>query len=178
MIFICKKCQSLFSGKIRQMLEDIVYSNVYPSMVSVKRRWLTFSWKCLLRRQFAWNDNAYVLGNKTNSFWNGHLLKCLPSMLSVKVLLTFKVCRLKRTLHSILRQEYFMYSYRTYLFTNLQLTVNDSNIDGLFTVANSISFLNLQEILPKAQENKYLGKLTYFIMKCMLCVLITITIIS
>ena len=32
-------------------------------------------------------------------------------------------------------------------------------------MANSNSFLNHYEILPIAQESKYLGKLTYFIMK-------------
>ena len=34
----------------------------------------------------------------------------------------------------------------------------------LFTMANSNSFLSPYEILSIAQENKYLGKLSYFIM--------------
>ena len=32
-------------------------------------------------------------------------------------------------------------------------------------MANSNSFLSPYEILPTAQENKYLGKFSYFIMK-------------
>ena len=45
---------------------------------------------------------------------------------------------------------------------NTQSNLNSSNTDGSFTMANS--YLNPYEILPLAQENKYLGKL-YFIMK-------------
>ena len=37
--------------------------------------------------------------------------------------------------------------------------------DGLFTMANSNSFLSPYEILPIAQENKYLMQFSYFIMK-------------
>ena len=40
-----------------------------------------------------------------------------------------------------------------------------SNIDGSFTMANSNSFLSPYEILPIAQENKYLRKFSYFIVK-------------
>ena len=41
--------------------------------------------------------------------------------------------------------------------TDNDLLLNSSNADGSFTMADSNSFLNPQEILPKAQENKYLG---------------------
>ena len=47
----------------------------------------------------------------------------------------------------------------------VQSNFNSSNTDGLFTMANSNSFLSPYEILPLAQENKYLGKFSYFIMK-------------
>ena len=40
------------------------------------------------------------------------------------------------------------------LFNDTQQTFNDSNTDVSFTVADSNSFLSLQEILPRAQENK------------------------
>ena len=40
-----------------------------------------------------------------------------------------------------------------------------SNTDGLFTIANLNSFLSPYEILLIAQENKYFGKFSYFIMK-------------
>ena len=43
--------------------------------------------------------------------------------------------------------------------------LNSSNTDGSFTIANSNSVLSPYEILPIAQENKYLKKLSYFIMK-------------
>ena len=43
--------------------------------------------------------------------------------------------------------------------------LNSSNTDGSFTMANSNSFLSPYEILPLAQENKYLGNFSYFIMK-------------
>ena len=48
---------------------------------------------------------------------------------------------------------------------DLQSNLNSSNTDGSFTMANSNSFLSPYEILPLAQENKYLGKFSYFIMK-------------
>ena len=41
----------------------------------------------------------------------------------------------------------------------------DSNTDGSFTMANSNSFLSPYEIVAIAQENKYLRKFSYFIMK-------------
>ena len=39
------------------------------------------------------------------------------------------------------------------------------NTDGSLTMANPNSFLSPYEILPIYQENKYLRKLSYFIMK-------------
>ena len=39
------------------------------------------------------------------------------------------------------------------------------NTDGSFTMAHSSSFFNPYEIVPRAQENRYLGKISYFIMK-------------
>ena len=47
----------------------------------------------------------------------------------------------------------------------VQSNLNSSNTDGSFTLANSNSFLSPYEILLLAQENKYLGKFSYFIMK-------------
>ena len=46
----------------------------------------------------------------------------------------------------------------------LQSNLDGSNTDGSFTKANSNSFLSY-EILPLAQENKYLRKFSYFIVK-------------
>ena len=47
----------------------------------------------------------------------------------------------------------------------IQSNLNSSNTDGSFTMAYSNSFLSPYEILPIAQENKYLGKFSYSIMK-------------
>ena len=47
----------------------------------------------------------------------------------------------------------------------LQSNLDSSNTDGSFTMANSNSFLSPYEVLPIAQENKYLGKFSYFIVK-------------
>ena len=47
----------------------------------------------------------------------------------------------------------------------LQLNFDSSNTDGSFTMASSNSFLSPYEILPIAQENKYLGSFSYSIMK-------------
>ena len=46
----------------------------------------------------------------------------------------------------------------------IQSNLNRSNTDGSFTVGYSNSFLSPYEILPTAQENKYLGKFSYSIM--------------
>ena len=51
------------------------------------------------------------------------------------------------------------------LHYSIQSNLNGSNTDGSFTMANSNSFLSPNEILPIAQENKYLGKFSYFIVK-------------
>ena len=51
-----------------------------------------------------------------------------------------------------------------FMKTHLQSNLNSSNSDGSFTMANSNSFLSPYEILPMAQENKYLGKFSYCIM--------------
>ena len=47
----------------------------------------------------------------------------------------------------------------------LQSNFDGSNTDGLFTMANSNTFLSPYEILLIAEENKYLGKFSYFIVK-------------
>ena len=47
----------------------------------------------------------------------------------------------------------------------VQSNLNSSNIDGSFTMANSIFFFGPYEILPIVQEYKYLGNFLYFIMK-------------
>ena len=41
--------------------------------------------------------------------------------------------------------------------SKIQSNLDGSNTDGSFTMANSNSFLSPNEILPIAQENKYLG---------------------
>ena len=51
-----------------------------------------------------------------------------------------------------------MASSKEYIYTYVvQSKLINSNTDGSFTMANSNSFLNPYKILPKAQENKYLG---------------------
>ena len=47
----------------------------------------------------------------------------------------------------------------------LQSNLDGLNTDVMFTMANSNSFLSPYEILPIAQENKYLRKFSYFIVK-------------
>ena len=48
---------------------------------------------------------------------------------------------------------------------HIQSNLDGSNTDGSFTMANSNLFLSPYEILPIAQENKYLRKFSYFIVK-------------
>ena len=50
-------------------------------------------------------------------------------------------------------------------YIKIESNLNSSNTNGLFTMANSNSFLSPYEILPIAQENKYLRKLSYFLMR-------------
>ena len=47
----------------------------------------------------------------------------------------------------------------------IQYNLNGSNPDGSFTVDDSNSFFSPHKILPIAQENKYLGMFSYFIME-------------
>ena len=53
----------------------------------------------------------------------------------------------------------------SYTYSVIQSNLNSSNTDGSLTMANSNSFLIPYEIHPLAQENKYLEKFSYFIMK-------------
>ena len=57
------------------------------------------------------------------------------------------------------------YNYILVMAKLLQSNLNSSNTDGSFTMANSNSVLSPYEILPIDQENKYLRKVSYFIMK-------------
>ena len=54
---------------------------------------------------------------------------------------------------------------RSFLHKHIQSKLNSSNTDGSFSMANTNSFLSNCEILPIAQENKDLGKCSYFTMK-------------
>ena len=47
----------------------------------------------------------------------------------------------------------------------IQSNLDSLNTDGSFTMANSNSFLSPYEVLLIAQENKYSGKCSYFIVK-------------
>ena len=47
----------------------------------------------------------------------------------------------------------------------VQSNLDGSNTDDSFTMANLNSFLSPCEILPIAQENKYLRNFSYFIVK-------------
>ena len=53
---------------------------------------------------------------------------------------------------------------------HIQLNLNNSNTDGSFIMANSNSFLSPYEILPLAQENKYLEKIFLFYHEIVCCV--------
>ena len=54
---------------------------------------------------------------------------------------------------------------RSLLFFDIQYNLNGSNADGSFTVDDSNTFYSPYKILPIAQENKYLGIFSYFIME-------------
>ena len=47
----------------------------------------------------------------------------------------------------------------------IQYNLNGSNTDGSITMDDSNSLFSPYIILPKAQENKYLGIFSYFIME-------------
>ena len=47
-------------------------------------------------------------------------------------------------------------------FITVQSNLNSSNTDGSSTMANSNSVLSHYEVLPIAQEKKYLEKFSYF----------------
>ena len=47
----------------------------------------------------------------------------------------------------------------------LQSNLSSSNTDGSFTMADSNSFLSPYKILSIVQEDKYLGRISYFIKK-------------
>ena len=49
--------------------------------------------------------------------------------------------------------------------SHLRSRLNSTNTGGSFTMANSNSFFVPTKFYPIAQENKYLEKLSYFIME-------------
>ena len=56
----------------------------------------------------------------------------------------------------------------------IQYNPNSSNMDGWFTVEDSNFFFSPYKILPIAQENKYLGIFSYFILEMYVVFLIRI----
>ena len=52
-----------------------------------------------------------------------------------------------------------------WIVKDVQSNLDDSNTDGSFTMDDSNRFFSPNEILPIAQENKYLRKFSYFIVK-------------
>ena len=61
--------------------------------------------------------------------------------------------------------EFYKNTILEMLNNELQSNFDGWNTDGSYTMANSNSFLSPYEILPIAQENKYLRKFSYFIVK-------------
>ena len=55
--------------------------------------------------------------------------------------------------------------YEHSLLVDIQYNLNGSNTDGSFTVDDSNSFFSSNKNLPIAQENKYLGIFSSFIME-------------
>ena len=53
----------------------------------------------------------------------------------------------------------------SWIFSIIPYNLNGSNPDGSFTVDDSNSFFSPYKILPIAQENKYLGIFSCFIME-------------
>ena len=53
----------------------------------------------------------------------------------------------------------------TSFLSEIQYNLNGLNPDGLFTLDDSNSSFSPYKILPIAQENKYLGIFSYFIME-------------
>ena len=65
-------------------------------------------------------------------------------------------------------KEYKKHAIAVFIGCNIdyiQYNLNGSNPDGSFTVDDSNSFYSPYKILPIAQENKYLGIFSYFIME-------------
>ena len=58
-----------------------------------------------------------------------------------------------------------MVSYGQMQVHKIQYNLSGSNLDGSFTLDDSNSFFGPYKILPIAQENKYLGIFSYFIME-------------
>ena len=69
------------------------------------------------------------------------------------------------TIADLLEDERLVHFRSTLIQREIDVQSNhiSSNTDGSFSMANSNSFW--VSILPVAQENKYLGKFSYFIMK-------------
>ena len=56
------------------------------------------------------------------------------------------------------------------MILNYKSNLDRSNTDGSFTMANSNSFFSPYEILPIAQENKYLREIFLFYREIVCCV--------
>ena len=67
--------------------------------------------------------------------------------------------------HYTVNGHYYLPLWDVAFQINIQSNLNSLNTDGSFTMANSNLFWVPNEILPIVQENKYLGKFSYFIMK-------------
>ena len=69
------------------IIKKIYFKNGYFPVICFifpRKQSLTLQANCLNRRQFAWNVKACFLEKIRKNIWKCHLLKFLPSMLSIK----------------------------------------------------------------------------------------------
>ena len=89
----------------------------------------------------------------------------LCGKLRILVLLAENVHCLEPCLFQTFFLNYFLLIQHKIQMAYIQSNFNGSNTDGSFTMAYSNSFLSPYGIFPIAQDNKYCGKFSHFIMR-------------
>ena len=94
----------------------------------------------------------------------GSIFELQPSQHTTSQQRLFDVGCLLRKIKTSQHDSNFFECYEVVSFL-LQSNLDGLNTDDLFTMAKSNPFLSPYEILPIAQENKYLRNFSYFIVK-------------
>ena len=149
-VTVCETRTTSLTSLIQYKQLSAMSSEKRLSLPFLSRKWFVFRWKTSHKTRCRIQETFFI----TVLHWRCHNQpsKVLCNLPAPGVI--YHVTAVKWSPYFIIMQSVF-----------LQYNLNGSNTDGSFTVDDSNSFFSPYRILPIAQENKYLGTFSYFIME-------------